>query len=343
MDFSVIFQLRTKKFWWMDVIFYFVMSLLVATVLCWLIFLVKNNMQRSDIQAATDSLKKVGTDEQKAEELQVITYQKKINDFTSLFVNHQFASNAFAFMQKQTMSNVWYKQFSLDRKGAVIQLSGETDDLDALSRQVADLEKNEYIKNIGSISSTAGDSAKSEFNYNLTMDPKIFTYIADMSLAVEASPSDQQATQPEDNSNSSALQTNAQKLITAFHILLTPDVSGMVDQKKYTISINVPFGTDVKKLIPEIVTSPGATVLPASNTPQDFTNPVTYIVTAQDKSTQGYLVAVNVLPKISKEESASKTNILIIIITIVAVVAIASGIIGFLAWKKMKSKKTNIK
>ena len=40
MDFSVIFQLRTKKFWWMDVIFYFVIYLLIATVLCYFIFLI---------------------------------------------------------------------------------------------------------------------------------------------------------------------------------------------------------------------------------------------------------------------------------------------------------------
>ena len=38
MDLSAIFQIRTKKFWWMDVIFYFVISLLVATVFCYGIF-----------------------------------------------------------------------------------------------------------------------------------------------------------------------------------------------------------------------------------------------------------------------------------------------------------------
>ena len=50
MDFSVIFQLRTKKFWWMDVIFYFVISLLIATLFCYVIFLTKNNFQREDIK-----------------------------------------------------------------------------------------------------------------------------------------------------------------------------------------------------------------------------------------------------------------------------------------------------
>ena len=53
MDFSVIFQLRTKKFWWMDVIFYFVISALVATVLCYLIFLIKDKQKTAHDRIGT--------------------------------------------------------------------------------------------------------------------------------------------------------------------------------------------------------------------------------------------------------------------------------------------------
>jgi len=56
MDFSTIFQLRTKKFWWMDVIFYFVISLLIATALCYVIFLIKDNLLRQDIKKETAAL-----------------------------------------------------------------------------------------------------------------------------------------------------------------------------------------------------------------------------------------------------------------------------------------------
>ena len=67
---------------------------------------------------------------------------------------------------------------------------------------------------------------------------------------------------------------------------------GTVDETNYTVTLNVPYGTDVKNLTPSIVISPSATVLPASNVSQDFTNPVTYIVTAQDGSVQNYIVKV---------------------------------------------------
>ena len=160
MDFSVIFQLRTKKFWWMDVIFYFVMSMLIATVLCWLIFLIKNNIQRADIEKETEALLTVGTKSQQAQEAEVINYRSKISEFTDLLKNHEFASNAFAFLEAQTMPNVWFQQFSLDEKNASVQLSGESDSFDSYSRQVAAFENNKYIKDLAGLSSSLGASAR---------------------------------------------------------------------------------------------------------------------------------------------------------------------------------------
>lgn len=63
------------------------------------------------------------------------------------------------------------------------------------------------------------------------------------------------------------------------------------------ITLTVPFGTDVTALKPSITVSPFATVSPQSDTAQDFTNPVQYTVTAQNKSQQVYTVTVKVAAK----------------------------------------------
>ncbi|MCX6718707.1 MAG: hypothetical protein NTY81_03870 [Candidatus Staskawiczbacteria bacterium] len=195
MDFSAIFQLRNKKFWWMDVIFYFVISLLIATVLCYLIFLIKNNLQREDIKKETLALQTVGTYQQNEYEKNVIDYRNKINDFSELFKNHEFASNVFVFAQKQTMQNVWFKQFSLDEKNSAVQLSGEADDMDSFSRQVAIFENEgnkKYIKSIGTLNSTLGESARISFNIDLVLNQNIFDYISDTLPILETTtPSDQ--------------------------------------------------------------------------------------------------------------------------------------------------------
>lgn len=177
MDFNAIFQLKEKKFWWMDVIFYFAMSLLVATVLCYFIFMLKNNWQRQDIKKEILALGKVGTEQQKQNEREVINYQKKIAAFAGLFNGHQFASNVFAFVETQTLPNVWFKQFNLDEKSGTVQLSGESDSMDALSRQISVFEKNKYVKDVGNLSSSLGQSAKVEFTVTLTLDQSIFSFI----------------------------------------------------------------------------------------------------------------------------------------------------------------------
>ena len=81
-----------------------------------------------------------------------------------------------------------------------------------------------------------------------------------------------------------------EKRITNFSLQGIPSVT-TIDEVNHAISVAVPYGTNVKNLIP-VVTYTGSSVNPLSNVVKDFTNPVTYIVTAADSSTQAYSVTV---------------------------------------------------
>jgi hypothetical protein len=61
------------------------------------------------------------------------------------------------------------------------------------------------------------------------------------------------------------------------------------------ISVTVPYGTKLSSLVPTI-THTGVSISPAADQPQDFRSKVTYTVTAEDGSTQGYTVTVTVAP-----------------------------------------------
>lgn len=63
-----------------------------------------------------------------------------------------------------------------------------------------------------------------------------------------------------------------------------------------TIQVTMPYGTDVTGLTPAITFSSLASINPASGVAQDFTNPITYIVTAEDESTKEYTAEVVVAP-----------------------------------------------
>jgi hypothetical protein len=92
------------------------------------------------------------------------------------------------------------------------------------------------------------------------------------------------------------------KAITAFSFqALNPAVPGAIDQDAHTVALTVPFGTDVKHLVATFTTTGasvkvGSTTQTSGSTVNDFTDPVTYTVTAGDSSTQDYTVTVTVQP-----------------------------------------------
>jgi len=356
MDFSLLFQLRNKKVWWMDVIFYFVMSLLIATVLCYLVFIVKNIIQRNQIADYEAKLQTVGTPEQKEQEAEVILYKKKIGDFGSLIQNHEFASNVFKFLEEQTQPNVWFDQFSLDAKNNQIQLNGEAEDMSAFSRQTATFEKNEYVRNLGTFNSSLGESGQIEFNVSLLLDPKIFSYAVNAKNKKEAE-AQIEAQQVEVVSGSLVQTTTTQetaegevtagtksneKSILSFAVPMgsAPEVVATLDQMNHAILINVPSGTDIANLTPTIIVSEKATVYPESGVPQNFTNTINYQVTAEDGTTQEYTVTAMVTQTEAEKKASEKGSGAVRIFLIIALFAflIIVSLVIFLFIRNRKNK-----
>jgi autotransporter-associated beta strand protein len=75
-------------------------------------------------------------------------------------------------------------------------------------------------------------------------------------------------------------------LTCSFGALGTATISGL------NVTLTVPVGQDVTALAPTFTISPLATLNPVSGSTQNFTNPVTYTVTAQNLSTKVYTVTV---------------------------------------------------
>ncbi len=101
---------------------------------------------------------------------------------------------------------------------------------------------------------------------------------------------------------------NSANSITSFNI------GGNIGQiGNGTISVNVPFGTDITNLVAvfnttgEKVTVNGVTQV-SYVTANDFTKPVEYIVTAEDGSTQKYIVNVNIAASPAKEITSYSLN-----------------------------------
>ncbi|MGA2553489.1 MAG: hypothetical protein ABSF20_01750, partial [Smithella sp.] len=89
---------------------------------------------------------------------------------------------------------------------------------------------------------------------------------------------------------------NPAKAITSFS-LTSPAATGFINESSKTIFVIVPFGTDITALAATFTTTGasvqvGSTAQISGTTPNDFTNPVTYTVTAEDSSTATYTVRI---------------------------------------------------
>ncbi len=132
--------------------------------------------------------------------------------------------------------------------------------------------------------------------YSLSAEQAQQQTITNSNIVPETTPSTTSSTQPDTTKNPTVKQQpsgSSEKSITSFDFD-NPLAVGNINETNHTITLAVPPDTDVTKLSPTIEISNNATISPQSNSPQDFTNPVSYLVTAQDGSTQNYIVTVNV-------------------------------------------------
>jgi hypothetical protein len=105
------------------------------------------------------------------------------------------------------------------------------------------------------------------------------------------------------------LASNSAKAITAFSFVGFPAATGVINEAAKTIAVTLPFGTNLTNLVAAFTTTGievevGATVQTSGSTPNNFTNPVQYIVTAADSSTATYTVTVTVAPNSAKAITA---------------------------------------
>ncbi|MDF9801261.1 surface protein [Catalinimonas alkaloidigena] len=79
--------------------------------------------------------------------------------------------------------------------------------------------------------------------------------------------------------------------------LKTQTKEATIDTINHIINIEVAYGTDVSELTPIFTLSEGATAIPSKNSTLDFTDPVTFVVTAEDEfTTQNWNVIVSIAP-----------------------------------------------
>jgi hypothetical protein len=92
---------------------------------------------------------------------------------------------------------------------------------------------------------------------------------------------------------------NTAKELMAFRITSPVIAEGVIDQTAKTVTVNVPYGTDVTNMSATASRSEASSIDPYPEPPRDYTSAVTYTVTAEDGTTRDYTVTVNRSPGIT--------------------------------------------
>lgn len=77
-----------------------------------------------------------------------------------------------------------------------------------------------------------------------------------------------------------------------FFEVVSPLRVGVINESNKTISVKVPFETNIASLAPNIVISKNATINPSLGMARDFSTPVNYTLTAMDGTTKQYIVSI---------------------------------------------------
>lgn len=160
---------------WIDILFYLSVGLLIFVFISY--FLVLQSIKATESKQAEEQ-EKLDAETSKSAKLreEILTYQKKINDFSSVIKGHLEASNAFAFIEGQCHPKAWISDFSLNVAEGKIMISGQAQSFTVLGQQMLIFKEERTIKsaNLDSISMEKGGVIG--FNITLSLEPSVFVF-----------------------------------------------------------------------------------------------------------------------------------------------------------------------
>lgn len=160
-----------------DYLFYFALILLSASVVSFVIFNFKAGLQYKIMDEVEKKSLSLGAGERQAYNKKILDYKEKIDDFATIIDNHKITSSIFRFIEENTISNVWFSSFNMQKSADEIRLSGESENIEALSQQVKIFEgKKNFVRGISVLSSQANSVGRVSFVLNILLDSQIFNY-----------------------------------------------------------------------------------------------------------------------------------------------------------------------
>jgi hypothetical protein len=166
---------RTKKTpEWQNIGIYVALGLLATLILGYALIFYLESKASTKLSDLEGKIAQVGTQDEKDTEVQILLAGRRIDDFFSIFQQHNKSSGLFRFLEENCHPEVQFITMDLVPVDNLVNISGRTPTFETLGQQISILQAQDLIQNVGLNSVGVGDSGATEFTLSLLFDPIIF-------------------------------------------------------------------------------------------------------------------------------------------------------------------------
>lgn len=159
---------------WPEFIPYAVLGLVFVVVLVYAALFYLQSQATKKLDNLEDRIGRVGTQDERFLETQLIFDKQRIDDFSVLFAKHKTTSGFYKFLEENCHPEVWFTELILDSEDSQVVLTGETPNFQTFGQQIALFQNQELVKNIEISDLSVDKRGLANFTFSLTLDPKIF-------------------------------------------------------------------------------------------------------------------------------------------------------------------------
>jgi len=159
---------------WIKILFYILIALLLAAVLSYFILGHFQKKSLTALQNLEEEILKEQTPQKIALEKEILSEQKKINDFALMLDHHLLSSKFFRFLEQTSHPRIWFSKINLSPAEQLVIVSGRAETFPALGQQLQIFKKEAFVKSATLSKISLGEKGEIEFTLTLSFDPNFF-------------------------------------------------------------------------------------------------------------------------------------------------------------------------
>ncbi len=158
---------------WQNILFYFFIGLLFSMIGGYGLLFHFTKKANQDLGNIIHAISQGQTEQMLKLETQMKANQDKIDDFSSLINSHNFSSNFFAKLEKDTHPQVFFTEMKFDTKANLVTLLGQTDSFEIVRQQAVIFRGDKMLNSVKLSKADVNLDGKVEFTFDLSLNPSL--------------------------------------------------------------------------------------------------------------------------------------------------------------------------